>query len=289
MNMKNWDGKVPDWELEPIGTEKKESQEPSVEEAPSFAELRVAEIAKEAKVVTPEDPEKKAAQIEARLAEIRAFDHPEAKSLFAQKSENLGKRTNGEISGIELDRLDKEIDEKIKNLGTETIAESRWQNLNRNKENGNVKKEDHHSPSFENTDNLTEEIKNEHTIRRVYDFDSLMKAIDKVGDITGSDGHVYKPDYLKDIIGEVFMGRKQLNYVTGTFGLRDKVESLLEARQAEMDRRVADEREKKLKSPEQKIKDEIYELENLRQLREMRDRAPKVENKEKKSRSIFNR
>lgn len=197
----------------PEGVDKKSTVEAPIEKVESFAEARVAEIAKEAKVVTPEDPEKKAAQIEA----------------------------------LRLDII---------------------------------------SPSFENTDNLTEELKNEHIIRRVYDFDTLMSAIDKVGDITGSDGHVYKPDYLKDVIGEVFMGRKQLNYVTGTFGLRDKVRSLLEAQQSEMDRRTAEQS----KSPEEKMKDKIFESEEIRRLREYRDRAERVEPKEeKKRRSLFNR
>lgn len=72
MNNK-WDGKVPDWELEPTGAEQKEMKEAGAEVVPSFAEVRSAEIAKETKEIPPEKPEQKAEQIEAVRAEIGAM------------------------------------------------------------------------------------------------------------------------------------------------------------------------------------------------------------------------
>lgn len=116
--MKNsWDGKTPDWELEPMATEQKEAQEVGTETAPSFAEARIAEIAKEAKEIPPENPEQKAVEVEAVRAEIaemakseRVKSSPEAVTEITeaplQKNESavnefLGERAGGSLSGIE--------------------------------------------------------------------------------------------------------------------------------------------------------------------------------------------
>lgn len=78
---KSWDGKTPDWELEPTGAEQKEAQETGVEAVPSFAETRVAEIAKETQEIFPENPKQKAVEIEAVRAEIAGMAKVEQKSI----------------------------------------------------------------------------------------------------------------------------------------------------------------------------------------------------------------
>lgn len=207
--MKEWNGKVPDWELEPVdGVEQKEAQENAVEEMPSVAETRMAELATETHVVTPENPEEKAAQIEARLAEIRAFSHPETKSLLDQKTENLKRRMSGEIDGVELDRLDREIDEKIKKNGEDN--NHRFSGLDRKTEKTEKGK------VFE------DDLKNSWDLRQV------MHSIQRFGDITAPDGYVYKADYLIPLIGNLKDSNDpNLQRVTNNYGLRDRVRELL--------------------------------------------------------------
>lgn len=135
--MDKWDGKVPDWELEPTGAEQNETQEPTVEAAPSFAEARVAEIAKEAKIVTPENLEKKTADIEAIRAEIAALSVDKQAQveraefqgvLFEKFDEKTGKDVDGNYYtkemytadlkqiGMVFDEKRRMIDEKIRSL-----------------------------------------------------------------------------------------------------------------------------------------------------------------------------
>ena len=71
--------KVPEWELEGTGTEQKEAQEGAVEEMPSAAETRMAELAAETQAATPESLVEKAAQTEALRAEIAEMAKPEQK------------------------------------------------------------------------------------------------------------------------------------------------------------------------------------------------------------------
>lgn len=254
--------KVPEWELEPTGKEQKEVLEASVEAEPSIAEKRLKEIAKEVKEVVLENPEEKAANIEVLQAEIAAqavaYTSPEGMLLSKQKKENIDRRFNGTAGAIddtEYNRVDREIEEARLKL----VEAARKQISGAEKPN------------------LVEEIKSENILMGVGNFKELMSAIDKIGDITGQDGHVYKPDYLKNTIGEVFAGTKQLNYITSTFGLRDKVRSLMEAQQEKMDRRNAEQS----KSLEEKMKDKIYELEGLKNLYKHQGQTEKVEKIEK--------
>jgi len=78
---------VPDWELEPMTEAGQEgAQEASVEEMPSVAETRMAELAAETQVATPENPAEKAAQIEAARAEIAEMA-PKASEVSVEKKE----------------------------------------------------------------------------------------------------------------------------------------------------------------------------------------------------------
>lgn len=88
---KSWDGKVPDWELEPIEAEQKENMETSVEAEPSVAEKRLEELTAEVKEVAPENLEQKSAQVETMRAEIAAMAKPEHKpaALESVKAEAL--------------------------------------------------------------------------------------------------------------------------------------------------------------------------------------------------------
>jgi len=63
------------------------------------------------------------------------------------------------------------------------------------------------------------------------DFRQLFDTISRLGKVTGSDGHVYDADYLKTTVNEVRTGEKELNFITNSLGLRDKVQELLEKKQ----------------------------------------------------------
>lgn len=87
MENKNWQDeavkdsgiKVPEWELEPTGAEQKENMEASVGAEPSVAEKRLEEIAAETKEIPSENPEQKAAQVDALRAEVAEMAKPEQK------------------------------------------------------------------------------------------------------------------------------------------------------------------------------------------------------------------
>lgn len=85
-NIDNWQdeatkGKdVSDWELEPIAGEGQEKAgEAPVEAEPSVADKRLAELSAEVKGFVPEDPAKKAANVEALQAEIAEMAKSEQK------------------------------------------------------------------------------------------------------------------------------------------------------------------------------------------------------------------
>lgn len=81
MNMNNWDGKVPNWELEPI-----DSKENSDQAIKGIIESYVSEIATEARKVTPENPEQKTAQFEGLRAEIEEMGKLGGKTNSSEKS-----------------------------------------------------------------------------------------------------------------------------------------------------------------------------------------------------------
>ncbi|MHB1118135.1 MAG: hypothetical protein ACYCZ7_01210 [Minisyncoccota bacterium] len=95
---------VPDWELEPMeATEQKEAQESAAEEMPSVAEMRMGELAREAQVVIPENPQEKTAQTETLRAEIAGMAEP--RMAASQKETSLSLK---DIQEIEQSRHDSE-------------------------------------------------------------------------------------------------------------------------------------------------------------------------------------
>ena len=83
---KSWDGKTPDWELEPTGAEQKEAQGVGIEAAPSVAEMRMSELAAEAQEIAPENPEQKAADIEALREGIASITTQETVAIKPEQS-----------------------------------------------------------------------------------------------------------------------------------------------------------------------------------------------------------
>lgn len=83
--MKKFEGEAPKWELEPMEGQEK-AVEQAQEAAPSVAEARVAEIAKELEVVAPEKPEEKTAKIEAVQAQIAEMVKPKIEQSVAEKA-----------------------------------------------------------------------------------------------------------------------------------------------------------------------------------------------------------
>ena len=69
---------------------------------------------------------------------------------------------------------------------------------------------------------------NTSNIQTSYDFRALVQNLNEIGDITTPDGRVYKKDYLIKLITNLKGSEDEnLQYVTNTYGLRDKVKKLL--------------------------------------------------------------
>ncbi len=111
---------------------------------------------------------------------------------------------------------------------------------------------------------LAENIMWEEEINDSPDFRQLFDTISRLGEITGSDGYVYDKDYLKTTINEVRSGKKSLDFVTNSLGLRDKVEEFLTPKE-EKTKTL----QEKLtpKTPQKKLKEEISRLASLRAVR----------------------
>ncbi|MDX1608402.1 MAG: hypothetical protein R3251_04290 [Candidatus Spechtbacterales bacterium] len=71
------------------------------------------------------------------------------------------------------------------------------------------------------------EISPEELIAGAENFKELYDAIDEIGDIKGSDGFVYKPEYIKELIDKVRRGEREDGFITRTYELRFKVQDLL--------------------------------------------------------------
>lgn len=152
--------------------------------------------------LSDEEEEKK----KKRLEEIKAFSHSDIESLLAQKSENLKRRMNGDISGVELDQLDQEIDEKIKRNGEEGKSEMFGQ--------------------------LSREELLLDGIKYAPDMRNLLIHLGKHENITGSDGYIYKTEELVPIIGNLKDSNDpNLQRITSNYGLRDKVKAFLRMRE----------------------------------------------------------
>ena len=65
-------------------------------------------------------------------------------------------------------------------------------------------------------------------IQTSFDLQALVNNLNEIGDITASDGYVYKKtDLVRTITGLKGSDDKDLQFVTNIYGLRDKVEKLL--------------------------------------------------------------
>lgn len=112
------DGMTPG-ELEPVASGQKEKELPLVKAVPSFAEARVAEIAKEAKIVTLENPEKKAADIEAIRADIAELTNLGGVSNFEKyETSNEVQEKHPSV------RAFYESDPKLKEIGSAEMYEN---------------------------------------------------------------------------------------------------------------------------------------------------------------------
>lgn len=102
MTTEKWDGKTPDWELEPTG---KEQQEAGVEGEPSVAESRIAEIAAETSPIITETVEQKVSGVESVRAEIAEM----TKEVPAPIKTEASTPKSINMEQIELDTPDVEI------------------------------------------------------------------------------------------------------------------------------------------------------------------------------------
>lgn len=76
---------------------------------------------------------------------------------------------------------------------------------------------------------LFSEIENE-SRRKIFEcvsFDDLYRVLSSIGDIQGSQ-KVYSPGDVKLKIEQIRHGHRDISYITTTFGLRTKVEELLQ-------------------------------------------------------------
>jgi hypothetical protein len=157
----------------------------------------------------------------------------------SKKSENLQRRLRGEISGVELDRLDAEFDEAIE-------YNRREMNIIRDRINGTVELLNPENSKSEAATQSEVSVA-EHTSQESspvalptvtelapspYKEDlqldlslrDIMGLIAKHGDITASDGYIYKKEDLLSIVGNLRGSNDpNLQRVTNTYGLRDRV------------------------------------------------------------------
>ncbi len=64
-------------------------------------------------------------------------------------------------------------------------------------------------------------------IIKATNFKSLFDSLYGLGEVTGSNGKVYKASYLKAVINKIRKGEAVLSYITKTLGIRDKVAELV--------------------------------------------------------------
>ncbi len=212
-----------DLELVPL-----EGERSVVAEAPA----EVTQLANDTAVSEADD----AAKAEALLAQIKGESLKKPgnmeglsarwSELLQQKAVNLRRRTNREISGMELDQLDVEIDKEIDALREEMLGSKRA-----------IKEEEIGTGrplrSFEKQKLTPEELLvaliDSSTNRR-----NLMRALSEHGEITASDGYVYEKGYFIPIIDNLTgPDDPNLQKVTSTGGLREKVRKILKIEEIE--------------------------------------------------------
>jgi len=184
--------------------------------------------------------------------------------FLKQKKENLDRRLKGEISGVELDRLDKQHDDAIEYSRKEMasfdsnikfvrdnlhLAIKDFKDTNNHVNETQI--EDKSSVSGEVEElvdapvypttgsstfdkqrqeraDFTETQKYEVAIKEAYDMRSLITALKQNGDITAADGYVYDINEVVGIITSLENSNDpNLGKVTRTMGLRDRVKLIL--------------------------------------------------------------
>lgn len=165
--------------------------------------------------------------------------------LVRQDTDNLKRRMDGEISGVESDRLNTEIDGKIdqarqeirslinqmktEKTPEESSGESSGETVN---ESSDTNIEEPSDVESEVGDSLHEKLGEEELyadrVKNAPDLRNLVNYIAELGDITAPDGYVYKKEDMLGIIGNLKDSNDpNLQKVTRTYGLRDKVKLLL--------------------------------------------------------------
>ncbi len=76
-------------------------------------------------------------------------------------------------------------------------------------------------------ENGLKDVEKSDLIANAGDYTELLSAIDKIGTVPSSQGS-YAPKELKDLINQVVTGKKTLDYITRTYGLRDAVNRLID-------------------------------------------------------------
>lgn len=184
--------------------------------------------------------------------------------ITAERSANLARRVRGEITGVELDRLNALSDEqsrqnpimrkveemraKARGVGDTVKTPSAPSRVNismdatRSAHDSMVRASEreklHQVAEFTATSGVEASEQDKQflfEINNSYDFRSLMSNLSKLGDIVHpEDGYVYKAEDTLNTIRSLKDSRDpNLERVTNTYGLREKVRKLLLRREAQ--------------------------------------------------------
>lgn len=159
--------------------------------------------------------------LQGRITKEELIDSPQARSDASLE----------EIYGI-LDQIKEErnyLENGIVDIGNRLDILEKYQNSELLKEIGNDKIENGRKKKSEmEIEKFTKEEINKSKIQVAHDIRQLTRNLYEVGDITASDGYVYKNDYLINIIVNLKDSKDEnLQKVTNIYGLRDKVKILL--------------------------------------------------------------
>lgn len=163
-----------------------------------------------------------------------------ASDFTKKKRENLQRRLSSEISGVELDRLDAEIDEaldynqkEIETLREQIRGTIELRNLESARPDTAVQSEVLENADLEPGyfDGLTTEVASSpyiEDLKVVFSLRDVMGLIARHGDITAPDGYVYKKEDILNIVGNLHgSDDPNLQRVTNTYGLRDRIKAIL--------------------------------------------------------------
>lgn len=217
---------------------------------------RTAEVAQEADAAT----------VQPQIEELRRtlgvpIEKPTEVEMISDAVEtsalNLERRMRGEISGSELDKLDAENEQQIDNARAEMRRRIEEAQSGRNNAGDSAQAKEFPVdgapqevasssavPNFEKADatesdgsrfsKLNEGEMFADRINAAPDLRSLSRFLGELGDITAPDGYVYKKEDTLRTIGFLKDSKDpNLQAITNTHGLRDKVRKLLLQREIE--------------------------------------------------------